>query len=312
VHGPEGLAAPGAGASGDGPAVRRSDVPGLRVDAVVLAGGRASRLGGADKPALVVGERSLLASVIAAAAAAGARVVVVVGPSRPGLVLTAGRLRVVREEPPGSGPVPALRRGLAEVAAPWVLVLAADLPFIRAGHLSSLLAAAAGAGPAAGAVLADDTSRPQWEHRPAAGAVLADDTSRPQWEHRPAAGAVLADDTSRPQWEHRPAAGAVLADDTSRPQWEHRPAAGAVLADDAGRLQWLAGCWPTAALRAACSGYRGGSLRGLLGPLSPVILGPSPGQPGPPPWLDCDTEDDVRRARAWSGDPAGPGPGVPQ
>ena len=221
----------------------------FEVDAVVLAGGRASRLGGADKPALVVGERSLLASVIAAAAAAGARVVVVVGPPRPGLVLTAGRLRVVREEPPGSGPVPALRRGLAEVTAPWVLVLAADLPFIRAGHLTSLLAAAA---------------------------------------------------------------GARLADDTGRPQCEHRPAAGAVLADDTGRPQWLAGCWPTAALRAASSGYRGGSLRGLLGPLSPVILGPSPGQPGPPPWLDCDTEDDVRRARAWSGDPAGPGPGVPQ
>lgn len=221
----------------------------------MLAGGRASRLGGADKPALVVGERSLLASVTAAAAAAGARVVVVVGPPRPGLVLTAGRLRVVREDPPGSGPVPALRRGLAEVAAPWVLVLAADLPFIRAGHLTSLLAAAAGA---------------------------------------------------------RPAAGAGLADDAGRPQWEHRPAAGAVLADDSGRPQWLAGCWPTAALRAASSGYRGGSLRGLLGPLSPVILGPSPGQPGPPAWLDCDTEDDVRRARAWSGDPAGPGPGVPQ
>jgi molybdopterin-guanine dinucleotide biosynthesis protein A len=254
--------------------VCRSDVPGLEVDAVVLAGGRASRLGGADKPALVVGERSLLASVTAAAAAAGARVVVVVGPPRPGLVLTAGRLRVVREDPPGSGPVPALRRGLAEVAAPWVLVLAADLPFIRAGHLTSLLAAAAGA--------------------------------------RPAAGPGPADDAGRPQWEHRPAAGAGLADDAGRPQWEHRPAVGAVLADDSGRPQWLAGCWPTAALRAASSGYRGGSLRGLLGPLSPVILGPSPGQPGPPAWLDCDTEDDVRRARAWSGDPAGPGPGVPQ
>ena len=54
------------------------------------------------------------------------------------------------------------------------------------------------------------------------------------------------------------------------------------------------------------------SLGGLLGPLSPVTLGPAPGQPGPPPWLDCDTEDDVRRARAWSGDPAGPGPDVPR
>ena len=221
----------------------------------MLAGGRASRLGGADKPGLVVGERSLVASVVSAAAAAGAGLVVVVGPPRPGLVLAAGRLRVVREEPPGSGPVPALRRGLAEVAAPWVLVLAADLPFIRAGNLTSLLAAAAGT---------------------------------------------------------RPATGAVLADETGRPQWGHRPAAGAVLADDAGRPQWLAGCWPTEALRVASRGHRGGALRGLLGPLSPVLLGPAPSQPGPPPWLDCDTEDDVRRARAWSGDPAGPGPGVPR
>jgi molybdopterin-guanine dinucleotide biosynthesis protein A len=236
VHRPEGRAVPGAGSPGEGLAPGRSGDPGLEVDAVVLAGGRARRLGGADKPALVVGERTLLASVVSAAAAAGARRVVVVGPPRPGLVPAARALRVVREEPPGSGPVPALRRGLAEVAAAWVLVLAADLPFIQAGHLSSLLAAAAGA----------------------------------------------------------------------------RPAAGAVLADGEGRPQWLAGCWPTQALRAASRGYRGSSLRGLLGPLSPVMLRPAPGQPGPPPWLDCDTEDDVRRARAWSGDPAGPGPGVPR
>lgn len=202
----------------------------------MLAGGRAARLGGADKAALLVGTRSLVESVAAAAAGAGARRVVVVGPPRPGLVLAAGELRVVREDPPRSGPVPALRRGLSEVTAPWVFVLAADLPFIRGGHLSALLATATRAG----------------------------------------------------------------------------PAAGAVLADDAGRAQWLAGCWQTEALRAASPGYQGGSLRGLLGPLSPVMLGPAAGQPGPPPWLDCDTEDDVRRARAWSGGPARSGPGVPR
>ena len=37
---------------------------------------------------------------------------------RPGL---AG-VSFVREEPPGAGPVPALRRGLAEASAPWVAV----------------------------------------------------------------------------------------------------------------------------------------------------------------------------------------------
>ena len=50
--------------------------------------------------------------------------VVVVGPARPGLALAAAELRAVREEPPGSGPVPALRRGLAEVTAHYAGTLA--------------------------------------------------------------------------------------------------------------------------------------------------------------------------------------------
>ena len=56
-------------------------VPGLA--AIVLAGGRASRLGGADKPGLVVGARTLLAAVLSAAIEAGAGHVVI-GPPRPG------------------------------------------------------------------------------------------------------------------------------------------------------------------------------------------------------------------------------------
>lgn len=216
--------------------MHRSGHSAPQLDAVVLAGGRASRLGGADKPALLVGGRSMVASVVSAVAEAGAARVVVVGRDQPRLGLGAGDLRVVREDPPGSGPVPALRRGLAEVTAPWVFVLAADLPFIRAADLSRLLAAACGAGPAAGAVLADDTGHPQW----------------------------------------------------------------------------LAGCWQTGMLRRAAGGYGGGSLHGLLRPLAPVIVGPVPGRAGPPPWLDCDTEDDVRLARAWPGAPVRSGPAVPR
>jgi choline kinase len=41
-------------------------------DAIILAGGRGTRMGGADKPGLVVGGQTLLSSVLAAAAAAGA------------------------------------------------------------------------------------------------------------------------------------------------------------------------------------------------------------------------------------------------
>ena len=74
---------------------------------------------------------------------------------------------------------------------------------------------------------------------------------------------------------------------------------GAVLTDDGGRAQWLAGCWRTGALGRAAAGYQGSSLRGLLGPLRPVGVSLPPGPGEPPPWLDCDTEQDLRRARDW-------------
>jgi molybdopterin-guanine dinucleotide biosynthesis protein A len=146
--------------------------------AVVLAGGRAARLGGADKPALIVGGQPLLAAVIQAAAAAGAGQIVIVGPPRRALTAPLdgqASLAWVREDPPGSGPVAALRCGLAATEAPLVLLLAADLPFLRARQLTALIAATGqpgagghpqeagrAAGPAQGAVLVDDTGRPQW------------------------------------------------------------------------------------------------------------------------------------------------------
>jgi molybdopterin-guanine dinucleotide biosynthesis protein A len=138
---------------------------GDRFDAVVLAGGAASRAGGIDKPGQRVGGRTLLASVAGAAVAAGAARVIVAGPARPGLAgdvpLPAGALVFVREDPPGSGPVPALRAALAQVRSPVVAALAADLPFLTARALGPLLAAVSG-GQAAGAVLVDGEGRQQW------------------------------------------------------------------------------------------------------------------------------------------------------
>ena len=126
----------------------------MSFDAVILSGGSARRLGGIAKPELVIAGRTLLETAIVAGREAGAARVVVVGPRRGSADLA------VREDPPGSGPVPAVRRGLAEVSAGRVLLLAADLPFIRAGHLTALLAAAGERG--TGAVLTDDDDRPQW------------------------------------------------------------------------------------------------------------------------------------------------------
>jgi molybdopterin-guanine dinucleotide biosynthesis protein A len=223
-------------------------------DVIILAGGRGARLGGADKPGLVVGSSTMAATAARAAATAGARRIILVGPGRPDVtaavdaavppvadlpashapdagvpdtapwagVRWAGRLVVTREEPPGAGPVPGLRAGLAEVAAPWVAVLAADLPFLDGDRVLSLLAAARDA-----------------------------------------------------------------------------PSAGAVIADETGREQWLAGCWRTGRLAAALDAYEGSSLRGLLAPLRPALIRDAHRADGPPPWLDCDTPDELAAARAW-------------
>ena len=117
-------------------------------DALVLAGGRARRLNGTDKPALLVGGVSLLDRVLAACA--DARRTVVVGPERP----TSRPVTWCREDPPGGGPVCALRAGLRHVTAPRVALLAADLPFLTSEVVQLLV-------PSAPAVLTDG-AREQW------------------------------------------------------------------------------------------------------------------------------------------------------
>ncbi len=210
--------------------------PARAFDAVILAGGRGTRLGGADKPGLVVGQQTLLGSVVSAVISAGAARVVVVGPQRPAALRpgtggpgtggpgTGGsRVRYAREDPPGCGPVAALGSGLAEVSAPSVVLAAADLPFLRPAHVTRLVAGLAG-----------------------------------------------------------------------------QDVPGVVLLDAAGRPQWLVSCWPSALLRSALDRYAGSSLRGLLGPLDPVLLPDATAAGEPPPWLDCDTADDLSLARDWA------------
>lgn len=114
----------------------------LAFDALILAGGRSSRLGGVPKQSLVFRGQTLLERALDAAA--GARRTVVVGdggflPSRgavsnpvppahwPPGVLTC------REEPPFAGPAAAIAAGLDTLGrhggvAPFTLVLACDMP----------------------------------------------------------------------------------------------------------------------------------------------------------------------------------------
>ena len=93
--------------------------------AVVLAGGAARRMNGADKPALTVAGQSMLTRVLAAVHDADPRIVV--GRVPPDLPV---HVHSTSEEPPGGGPVAAASAGLALVpeGVTWTALLAADLP----------------------------------------------------------------------------------------------------------------------------------------------------------------------------------------
>ncbi|HEX2857340.1 MAG TPA: NTP transferase domain-containing protein [Propionibacteriaceae bacterium] len=108
----------------------------VEFDAVVLAGGQGSRLGGVSKADLVVGGVRLLDLVLDAARDARTRVVVGDVAAPPGVLVT-------REDPAGTGPAAGLAAGLAAITdpAPWTLVLACDLPDAT-GVVPSLIDAA--------------------------------------------------------------------------------------------------------------------------------------------------------------------------
>jgi molybdopterin-guanine dinucleotide biosynthesis protein A len=193
-------------------------------DAVVLAGGGATRLRGVDKAALEVGRHRLLDRVLAAVG--DAERIVVVGPRRgwepPGVA-------VVREEPPGAGPVAAIAAGLAATQSPVVAVLAGDLPFLTSSTVATLRAALGEPG--------------------------------------------------------------------------EPPVDGAVLVDDEGRDQLLVGVWRAAALRARCAALQvgGAAVRSLTtGLVVRRVRAAGEATDGPPPWWDCDTDADLRRAREWA------------
>jgi len=94
----------------------------------------------------------MLAAVLSAVDDAASRIVV--GPRQP---VTAGVL-IVREEPPGGGPVAALRAGLAEVSTEVTALLAGDLPFLTTALIGQLRAELDGDG----VLVVDDGGRDQW------------------------------------------------------------------------------------------------------------------------------------------------------
>lgn len=98
-----------------------------QLGAIVLAGGSGRRMGGAVKPLLEVGGRTLLAQAVTALVRFGADPIVVVGPRLADAEVERAPVVWTREDPPGGGPVAGIAAGLAHVDSPWVCVLAGDL-----------------------------------------------------------------------------------------------------------------------------------------------------------------------------------------
>lgn len=119
------------------------------VAAIILAGGASSRLGGTDKTRLPIAGASALERVLRAAPV-GRRIVV--GPSGEDGDVLAERhgARFVLEDPPRSGPLAALARGVAEFSEGTdeaiVLVLGGDMPMLRPETLAALAASSSRSG----------------------------------------------------------------------------------------------------------------------------------------------------------------------
>lgn len=154
-------------------------------DAIVLAGGRSSRLGGSAKAALVIGGKTLLESTLAATEGAGRRVVVGdVQALQPGILTT-------REFPAFAGPASAIAAGSHALRSKpsetrvdhdhFTLVLACDMPGV-ADAVAALVCAAESpdADTGEGAVDQDETAA-EGKALTADGVVAVDGEGRRQY-----------------------------------------------------------------------------------------------------------------------------------
>jgi molybdopterin-guanine dinucleotide biosynthesis protein A len=113
-----------------------ADTPPGRVSLLIMAGGRGTRLGGARKALVTVGGRTILE-----------RILDQLGPladERLALVQDAGLpevegLRVVVDERPYAGPLPAMAHGLPVASGDVCLLVAGDMPFVSHAAFAYLL-----------------------------------------------------------------------------------------------------------------------------------------------------------------------------
>jgi molybdenum cofactor guanylyltransferase len=98
------------------------------VTAIVLAGGRGSRLGGVDKARLEIGGATTLDRARAAVGEIAAEQILIANEQEHGDL--AG-IRVIRDPEPHGGVLPALLAALDAAGRPRCLVVACDMPFLN-------------------------------------------------------------------------------------------------------------------------------------------------------------------------------------
>jgi molybdenum cofactor guanylyltransferase len=113
----------------------------LEISAAILAGGRATRMGGADKASLLIGGVPIVARQLAALAKVAGDVRIVVGSHHDDEArYRALGVPTVPDAIAGAGPLGGLYTALLAARHDRVIVLACDLPFVSAALLERLVA----------------------------------------------------------------------------------------------------------------------------------------------------------------------------
>jgi molybdenum cofactor guanylyltransferase len=102
------------------------------VTALILAGGKATRLGGVDKRALVVEGRTIFERQVDALRPCVAEIIVSSPREVPGY-------RTVVDPVPDVGPLAGIAAGLAAATTPWLFVLAGDMPHVHRAFIDVVL-----------------------------------------------------------------------------------------------------------------------------------------------------------------------------
>jgi len=107
----------------------------IAITALVLAGGKATRLGGVAKHEIVVEGRTIFARQVAVLAPRVSEILVASSSDIAGY-------RTVRDPQEGVGPLAGIAAGLAACTTEWLLVVAGDMPHLTGAVVDALLARA--------------------------------------------------------------------------------------------------------------------------------------------------------------------------